>query len=117
MTTYTILTGEGEMIDTGLSLADAAHEVLASDGRGYEVRELAPNRDGSPSGFALWSMDRNRLHAWEETRFSSINTDLDAAKREIFGAIVSAERFRGHCEAVTDEAYAAMLASLAEDGE
>ena len=27
MTTYTILTGEGEVIDTGLTLRDAAHEV------------------------------------------------------------------------------------------
>lgn len=109
MTTYTILSGEGEMIETGLSLRDAAHEVLTSDSREYEVRE---DKDG---GFTLWSRQQVANRPWAATRFFSIKTDRAEAEAEIFAEVVSSERFAGHCEAITDEQYAEMLASLAED--
>ena len=111
MTTYTILTGEGEVIDTGLSLRDAAHEILTSDSRSYEVRE---DKDG---GFTLWGRQQVANRGWEATRFFSIKTDRAEAEDEIFSAVVTSERFPGHCEAITDEAYAEMVAQFEEDGE
>lgn len=111
MTTYTILTGEGEMIETGLSLADAAHEVLTSDSRQYEIRG---DKDG---GFTLWSRQQVANRPWAATAIWSVKADRATAEQEIFEKVVTAERWAGHCEAITDEAYAAMVASLAEDGE
>jgi hypothetical protein len=111
MTTYTILSGEGEMIDTGLSLRDAAHEVLTSDSRSYEVRE---DKDG---GFTLWNRQQVANRGWEATRFFSIKTDRTEAEDEIFAAVVTSERFAGHCEAIADEQYAEMVAQFSEDGE
>lgn len=113
MTTYTILSGEGEMIETGLSLRDAAHEVLTSDGREYEFR-TGPD-DDSGIVTVLWSRQQVANRPWAATRFFSIKTDRAEAEEEIFAEVVSGERFAGHCEAITDEQYAEMLASLAED--
>jgi hypothetical protein len=104
MTTYTILSGDGEMTATGLSLRDAAHEVLTSDGREYEVRE---DEDG---GFTLWSRQQAANRPWAATRFFSVKTGQDEAEAEIFAEVIGSERFAGHCEAITDEQYAEMLA-------
>jgi len=109
VTTYTILSGEGEMIETGLSLRDAAHEVLTSDSREYEVRR---DDDG---GFTLWSRQQVANRPWAATRFFSVKIDRAEAEAEIFAEVIGSERFAGHCEAITDEQYADMLASLAED--
>ena len=111
MTTYTILSGEGEMIETGLSLRDAAAEVLTSDSREFEVRE---DKDG---GFTLWARQQVANRPWTATKFFSIKTDREAAELEIFEAVVTSERFSGHSEAITDDQYAEMLANLADDGE
>jgi hypothetical protein len=109
-TTYTILTGEGEMIETGLSLRDAAAEVLTSDSREFEVRA---DKDG---GFTLWTRQQVANRPWTATRFFSIKSDREAAEQEIFEAVVTSERFSGHNEAITDEQYRQMLADL-EEGE
>lgn len=110
MTTYTILSGEGEMIETGLALRDAAAEVLRSDSREFDIRE---DDDGS---FVLWTRQQVANRPWMATKFFSIKTDREAAENEIFAEAVSSERFAGHYEAITDEQYADMLAQF-EDAE
>ncbi|AGH48786.1 MULTISPECIES: hypothetical protein [Sphingomonadales] len=111
MTTYTILSGEGEVQAQGLTLTEAAHEILTSDSREYDVRQ---DDDG---GFTLWTRQQVANRGWEMTTFFSTNSDRKQAEDEIFTAIVLSPRFRGHCEAITDEAYAEMLAQGAEDEE
>jgi len=109
MTTYTIISGEGEMIATGLSLREAAHEILTSDGRSYEVREH------KGLGFALWSRQQVANRGWQATRFLSHKTDRTEAEHEIFSTIVASQRFPGHSEAITDEQYADIVAQSAEN--
>jgi hypothetical protein len=111
MTTYTILTGEGDMIETGLSLNDAAAHVLTSDSREFDIRADA---DG---GFTLWTRQQVAGRPWSKTTFFSILTGRAAAEEEIFAAVVRSSRFEGHNEAITDEQYADMQRQFAEDGE
>lgn len=111
MTTYTILTGEGEMIEAGLNLRDAADAVLTSDSREFDIRADA---DG---GFTLWTRQLVANRPWTETKFFSILTDRAAAEEEIFAAVLLSPRFKGHNEAITDEQYADMQRQFAEDGE
>ena len=115
MSTYTILTGEGYLVDSGLSLRDAAHEILTSDGRSYEIRRGMPRADSPLGDFVLWSFERARLEMWQETKFFSLKKLRDQAEAEIFAAVVNAERFPGHNEAITDEQYAQMAEQGAED--
>jgi len=100
MTTYTIINSDGEMLETGLTLRDAAAEVLRSDSREFEIRE---DDDGS---FVLWSRQQVASRPWAATRFFSNKTDREEAENQIFAEVVSHGRFAGHCEAITDEQYA-----------
>ena len=110
MATYTILTGEGEMIETGLSLNDAAVGVLTSDSREFDIRA------DSDGGFTLWTRQQVANRPWTATGFVSFAADRADAEREIFTDVVNGARFLGHNEAITDEQYRQMLVD-AEDGE
>ena len=112
MTTYTILSGEGEMIETGLSLRDAADEVLTSGSREYGIR---PDTHGP--GFELWVRPHVANRPWAVTQFFSIEIDREAAELAIFEKVVTSGRFPGHNEAITDEEYADMQRQFAESGE
>ena len=108
MTTYTILTGEGEMIATGLSLRDAAAEVLTSDSREFDIR----SDDGV---FTVWIRQQAANSPWTATHFVSFAPAREDAEREIFTDVVNCEQMRGHSEAITDEQYRQTLTD-AEEG-
>lgn len=107
MTTYAILSGEGETLATGLNLRDAADAVLTSDSREYEIRP-----DARGPGFELWARQQVANRPWAVTQFFSIKTDREAAELEIFEKVVASGRFPGHNEAITDEQHKEMLANL-----
>lgn len=106
--TYTTLSGEGEMIETGLSLSEAAHAVLTSDLREYDVREA----DGE---FTIWSRQQVANRPWAATIFVSYEDGRDEAEADLFLQVVSIERMRGHCEAITDGQYREMLQQQLDD--
>jgi len=103
--TYTVISQHG-VIDTGLSLRDAAHEVLSSDSREYDVRQ---DSDGS---YTLWSRQQVANLGWSATRFFSCAASLEEAENEIFRAVIAWGRFSGHYEAIPDSDYANMIGEL-----
>lgn len=107
MATYTILDGEGYEIERGLSLADAAHSIMTSDSRQWEIRPV----DGG--GFSAWSRQPVANRDWSETVFYSAKDDRAEAESDIASQIVNAERMAGHYEAITDRAYDEMRAQIA----
>jgi hypothetical protein len=115
MTTYTTIDrGSGEMLSTGLTATDAAHEVLTDDGRSYELRRA---EDGE--GFDLWSRQQVANRGWGRTRFFSLGATEGAAWAEIAQEVV--DTHDAHApgshgpEVMTDAQYREMLAQLAED--
>lgn len=103
MTTYTVTDRSGECVRSGLSIADAANEILSSDSRDWDIR---PDSDG---GFTLWSRQQVASRSWERTAVYSNAANSGDAEREIFQAVVDAD-WRGHDTAMTDQAYARMIA-------
>lgn len=111
-TTYTVIDNvSGEAIATGLSAADAASEVLTSDGREFEIR-LAD--DGN--GFELWTRQQVANRGWTCTALYSIEADRSAAEADIFAQVIAAN-WPGRPSVLTDAQYAEMRAELADDGE
>lgn len=98
MPTYRVISTDGEVIETGLSLSEAAHEVLTSDGREYQIR---PDDDGA--GFTLWSRQQVAGLPWTATRFSSVSADRAEAEGDIFADVVNGGRLAGHCEAIEED--------------
>lgn len=109
MTTYTIITGEGYVIDRGLGLAEAADAIMTSDSREWEIRE------DQGGGFTAWSRQQVANRPWAATTIYSFAATRDEAEREICEKIVDSGRWPGHCEAMTDQAYDEMIAQLAAD--
>jgi len=109
MTSYTVIDrSSGEMIDTGLSAADAARIVLTADSQEYSIREDA---DG---GFTLWSRQQVANKGWSKTVIWSIATDRAEAEADIFMKVIAAD-WRGAPEVVTDEQYAEMIAAVGDE--
>lgn len=109
MTSYTIIDGEGEVLDRGASLSEAADAIMTSDSREWDIRQ---DKDG---GFTAWSRQQVANRPWAITSIYSFAATREEAEREIFEKIVTSERWSGHCEAMTDAAYDAMLAASAAD--
>jgi hypothetical protein len=113
MTTYTVIDHDGYEIASGLTLEQAADEIMSSDSREWQLR-----KDAKFDGWAAWSRQQVANRDWTETVFYSSSTDEAAALAEISQKIVSAERMAGHYEAITDEQFSEMkAAALAEDDE
>lgn len=111
ITTYTVLdNGSGEAIATGLTAAEAAHEILTSDSQEYDIRE---DEDG---GFTLWARQQVANKGWTRTVIFSVKDDRAEAEAEIFGQVIVADWPR-HPTAMTDEAYRAMMADFEDDAE
>ena len=102
MTTYTVVTPRGELVASGLSLRDAAIEVLTSDGRDFNIRE----ENGE---FVLWSRKQLGGVSWRRTVFRSANPDPESAEMEILEAIVDFGPMPGYDKVMTDEEYAALI--------
>ena len=60
-TTYTVLSRQGEIEGRGLSLAEAASEILTYDGREYEIRPP------EGAGYWLWRSQQVADRPWERT--------------------------------------------------
>lgn len=108
MTTYTVIDQQGELrAGPGLSLKEAAIEVLLSDGRHYELRP----EDG---GWRLWRRTGDRAQSWYTSAFWSAAPDQGEAEAEAWEHVVSSGPWPGHLQAITDEQWAAMLADADE---
>jgi hypothetical protein len=116
MTRYTVIDHDGYVIDSGLTLEEAANEIMRSDSREWELR-----KDEGFDGWTAWSRQQVANRPWSKTVFYSACPDENAARVDICKQIVGAERMRGHPEAMTDNGYAemnaALHAELAEDAE
>lgn len=100
MALYDIVDHDGDILARNLSLTDAADAVMTSDGREWELRNLAPHWH-----WEAWSRHQVANRPWEATRFLSYERIKENAKLEICQQIVSAERMRGHCEAILAGSY------------
>lgn len=108
--TYTILDHNGFVIARGLTLADAADEIMSSDSREWDIRPL----DG---GWVAWSRQQVANRGWAPCLpLYSAEPDRAAAEREICEMIVAAPRWPGHVEALADDDYDAMVAAEAQEG-
>jgi len=81
---YTVTNYDGDVVASGLTLSDAAAEVLRTDGREWEVRE-----DGE--GFRLWSRHQVAGRRWEKTVAFSLCEGRAEAEAEIFAEVIAAE--------------------------
>jgi hypothetical protein len=110
MTTYTIIDGEGYVLDRGVSLNEAADAIMTSDSREWEIRQ---DKDG---GFTAWSRQQVASRPWAATAIY-FKMDRAEAEHEIYEKIVTSDRWPGHCEAMTDAAYDRMIAEMDADAE
>ena len=106
--TYTVTTHDGDYPRRGLTLAQAADEILSSDGREWEIRLNAYG------GYRLWGRQQVANIGWEKLWQRSYAPDRATAEAEIFGEVIYAE-WRGHDVAQLDRVYDAMLAEVADD--
>lgn len=79
---YTVARSDGEGREFNLSLYDAARAILHDDGCDYEIR---PSSGG---GYDLWSRQQVANIGWHRTQWFSLETDLEAAERDIFQRVV-----------------------------
>ena len=108
--TYTVLTHNGDLIDTGLTADEAARAILTYDGCDFELR---PIEDG---GFALWSRQQVANKPWQKSLILwSIAENEKEAEADIFVKVLKhSSEWRHSPYAITDESYAADLADAEE---
>jgi hypothetical protein len=100
-TTYTVTSAEGENPRTGLSLHDAADEILSSDSREWKIER---DEDGM---WVIWSRQQVANRGWAKTITSSWEDTQEEAEAEMFAEVIQKSwQWRGHDIAVTDEEYA-----------
>lgn len=117
MTTYTVFfQDDSSTARRGLSVHEAAAEMLAYNGHDYEIRPMADGR-----GFRLWTCQPVANRRWEETVVFSLEADEAAATSEIMHRVVAFHNSRtggswaGDC--MPDADFDQMLADAAEDDE
>lgn len=104
--TYTVIDYNGDVIARGLSLAEAANEILSTDSREWEIRPI--NRVGL-HGWRLWTRQQVAHLPWTPTVVFSLADNQSEAEAEIFAEVVRADWPR-HYSAMTDESYNQSLA-------
>lgn len=106
---YAVFKSNGDLIDTELTAAKAAKEILTHDGQDYEIR---PSAD-SP-GFDLWSRQQVANVKWHKTSLFSLELDEKKAETAIFEKVVALSgNWRGQPFAMTMESYNQMQADAA----
>ena len=95
MTTYTVLSAQGEVLFTGLSLRDAAFEMLTSDGRDFEIRE----ENGM---FFLWARQECAGRPWHRMLFVSASDDRAEAEDEIFRDVIEHYPMPGYYQVIEE---------------
>jgi hypothetical protein len=102
MTTFTVYRAtDGDNAQSGLSLAEAAAQMLADDGRDWEIRAV------EGGGFRIWNTYQNHARPWVSTRFFSAEETLEAAEVELFEDVIS-DRVNS-LECVSDAEYEARI--------
>lgn len=107
-TTYTIIDSDGWSSARGQSLAYAADAIMTSDSREWEIRQ-------DEDGYTAWTRQQVANRPWAATAIWSNKSDRTAAEQEICEKIVTAGRWTGHVEAMTDAAYNSMIAQEDEE--
>ena len=108
ITIYDVVDHDGELVAESLTAAEAAHEILTSDGREYDIRN-------AEDGYVVWSRQQVANRPWARTTITSIKSDRAEAEADIFAQVVAAERWNGHPEAVERGARIQAAAQLARD--
>ncbi len=111
MTTYTIHL-DGKDAISGLSVADAAGEILTADGQEFKIF-----RD-EPDCWRLWQRQEVANVRWHALSIWSFEETEDAAEADIFQQVINRcleGRWDRYTEIMTDDAYNAMVAQLAAD--
>lgn len=113
MPTYTVLDFDGYPQAHGLSLDEAAHAVMTSDGREWAIE---PDDNGN---YEVWGRSRNSTSsAWKKFEaFRSLKADPAAAVQDIHEQIVNFGRMDGHDEAIPDDVYRRQLVEFLEENE
>jgi hypothetical protein len=108
-TTYTVRSHDGEIVATGLSLAETAAEILQTDSRAFEIRQAGDE-------YRVWSRQECANVGWDKTQIFSLADTREEAEREIFAEVVRASgNWRGHRQAMTTAAHRGSLARLLAD--
>lgn len=105
--TYTLVDTNGDRTESGLTLIEAAREIIQHDGVDYELR---PSTLGE--GFDLWTRQQVANRPWTRSDMFSLNTDEDAAEIDILTRFANDSRRHGRFQIMSDEEYAAMLKEI-----
>lgn len=112
--TYTVRTRHGDVIERGLSLAQAADTVLGHDGHEYEVRQ-------AETGFELWVSNHSRnstaYNGLTRSVIRSLNQLREHAEADIWRQVLRNGEWWGGQYVVTDADYDAEMAELEAAGE
>lgn len=111
MTRYTVIAPSGDPIAHGLTLEQAAHEVLQGCHRDYEIR---PAAGGRISGYDLWVIPFGGPPCESWPMIYSLLSDEAAARDEIWRRVIDAH-WECAPEVMTDDVYAEMMAEFADD--
>lgn len=98
----------GETIATGLTLRDAANEILSYDSQEWQIR---PMENG---GFSLWLRKELANKPWHETTICSFEREESEAENDIFRQVLDRDWLTGP-QALTESEYERHLAWLNEN--
>jgi hypothetical protein len=97
--TYTVTNSEGEYPRHGLTLAQAANEILSSDSRDWEIRF-------DNGAWEIWSRQQVANIGWGKTTILSwADTEEEGDNEVVLEVIENSYDWRGHDIALTDADY------------
>lgn len=105
MTTYTILSGNGDVLDSGLSLESAANEILTYDGHFYEIRK-------EDDGFLRLYTSKLSRAAYGSNSSVTGTVIFGSSEDEIWQHVIDNSEWWSNQDAMTDESYAEMIADM-----
>jgi hypothetical protein len=112
--TYTVLDRDGDVLEQGCTLFQAAHVVLGYDGNTHEIR---PAADGK--GFDLWVSSHSRnstaYNGLKKSAIFSLAEGVDMAHADIYRRVIRNADWWSGCRVLTDADYAAELAEINSD--
>lgn len=105
MTTYTFIDGDNAI--TGLTMIEAARELLSADSAEYEIR-IDPR-----GGYRLWTRKQVANKPWTQTIIFSLEDSEAAAEEEIARLVIGSGAWEtGNIHVLTDDEYAELQAEL-----
>lgn len=95
---YTVTSNEGEYPRSGLTLAQAADEILSSDSREWKI-------EFNDETWAIWSRQQVANIGWSKTHISSCAETLAEAEAEIFKEVIDKSwNWKGYDIAIEEKA-------------